>query len=196
MSCRINQVGKLIAVLFVSLLLISCSSTGKPTSNVVADNIPNSAFGNLEYAPEKDNVVYAAQPDENTVRMFKQQGFDVVINIRDVKEKIGFDEEKLVLEQGIFYTHIPYLNTDEDRMINNDALSKVKQAIEEAKENNHKVLLHCSHGLRAASTLGLILYRDHGYSVQDAEAMAKSVGMRGNWIQTRFDEFVSRIPPK
>lgn len=194
MTYRIKHFRNMCFALFLSLLLISCAGNNGTTNITVADAVPNSAFGNLELAPEKDNIVYAAQPDENTTLMFKDQGFDVVINLRGLDEDIGFDEEKLVLEQGIFYTHIPYLHDDDERMIDNDALTKIKQTIEEAKENNLKVLLHCSHGLRAASTLGLILYRDYGYSVQEAEQISKTVGMRGNWIQKRFDEFVGRIP--
>ncbi len=155
---------------------------------------PNAAFGNLELAPVRDHITYAAQPDENTAALFKEQGFDLVINLRDISENIGFDEKALVEAQGITYMHIPYLNTDEARMINNDALSAVKTALDDAADNNQKVLLHCSHGLRAASTVGLILYRDYGYSKEAAEEIAKSVGMRGGWIQNRFDDFVSRYP--
>ena len=154
----------------------------------------NAGFGNLEVALENENVVYAAQPDENTIYMLDDQGFDVVINLRGLNEDIGFDEEKLVLEQDILYQRIPYLNDDEDRMINNDALTKVKLALEAAKENNHKVLIHCSHGYRAASTLGLLMYRDNGYSAWISERASKSVGMQGGSIQRRFDEFVERIP--
>ncbi len=183
-KCSKNICSALLAFMF----LISCASNGDLAP------APNASFGNLEKAPQRDNVVYAAQPDENTVKMFKDQGFDVVINLRSMDEELGFDEEKMVLEQGIYYTRIPYLNNDDNTVINNDALTKVKEAVEEATENGHKVLVHCSHGLRAASTVGLILYRDYGHSIQEAEKISKSVGMRGNWIQTRFDKFVALHP--
>ena len=68
-------------------------------------------FGNLEKTPYFCNVVYASQPDAATVTMFKEQGFDIVINIRELNEAIGFDERKMVEEQGISYIQIPYLES-------------------------------------------------------------------------------------
>lgn len=150
-------------------------------------------FGNLTNTPHYGNVVYAAQPDEETVKMFKDQGFDVVINLREFNEDIGFDEKSLVEAQGITYKQIPYLTAPSfEAEFSDEALTIVKAAIDEATAKGQKILLHCSHGQRVASTLGLILYRDYGYSREKAFEVAAEAGMVSEWSVPRFHRFIDR----
>ncbi len=151
-------------------------------------------FGNLEKTPYFGNVVYASQPDAATVTMFKEQGFDIVINIRELNEAIGFDEQKMVEEQGISYIQIPYLETpDSSADLSNVALSEIKAVIDGASAAGHKILLHCSHGQRAASTLGMILYRDYGCSQEDAFKHSTAAGMSSEWIVPKFHQFIETV---
>lgn len=161
---------------------------------------PNAPFGNLVNTPQVGNVVYAAQPDEQTVKMFKDQGFDVVINVRELNEDIGFDEKKLVEDQGIIYKQIPYLEApDFNADLSDEALTKIKTAVDDAAAKGQKVLLHCSHGQRVASSLGMILYRDYGYSKEDAFKISTEAGMNSKWIVPKFhkfiDETIVRVEP-
>ena len=150
-------------------------------------------FGNLTNTPHYGNVVYAAQPDEETVKMFKDQGFDLVINLREFNEDLGFDEKALVEEQGITYKQIPYMTAPTfDAEFSDEALTEIKKVIDEATSRGEKILLHCSHGQRVASTLGLILYRDYGYSREDAFKVAADAGMVSEWSVPRFHRFIDR----
>ncbi len=148
-------------------------------------------FGNLLITPYFGNVVYAAQPDADTVKMFKDQGFNLVINIRELNEDIGFNERKLIEDQGISYMQIPYLTAPNfNADFSNDALSKIKTVIDEATAKGQKIMLHCSHGQRAGSSLGMILYRDYGYSKQDALKAATAAGMNSAWAVPKFHKFI------
>ncbi|MBT5186010.1 MAG: hypothetical protein HOH19_03300 [Kordiimonadaceae bacterium] len=185
---KLSNICMVIGLLF---LTASCAGTMK-TAN--ADRLTEKnqvPFGNLEITPYIGNVVYAAQPDENTVKMFKDQNFDLVINIRELNEDIGFDEKKLVEDQGITYMQIPYMtepNFNAD--FSNEALSKIKEAIDDATSNGKKVMLHCSHGQRAGSSHGMILYRDYGYTKEAALKASTAAGMNSEWAVPKFHKFI------
>ena len=150
-------------------------------------------FGNLVKTPHLGNVVYAAQPDEATIKMLKDQGFDVVINLREFNEDLGFNEKKLIEDQGIAYKQIPYLTAPSfEAEFSNEALSRVKAAIDDAAIKGQKVLLHCSHGQRAGSTLGMILYRDYGYTKEEAFKLATAAGMNSEWSVPRYHRFIDK----
>ncbi|MCC3861114.1 hypothetical protein [Pseudemcibacter aquimaris] len=176
------------------------------SASAYADNIDrttdhgNHAFGNLEKAPHLGNVVYAAQPDEATTKTFKEHGFDLVINIRGFNEDLGFDEKAAVESQGIEYKQIPYLTAPTfEAGFSHAALSEIKSVIDEASLAGKKILLHCSHGQRAGSTLGAILYRDYGYSKDDALKMSLAAGLSSEWgierLHKMLDETVRKVEP-
>lgn len=191
-----NYLRKFSAWTFVLVTLVFMSSCAQTTELAVTDRtLPgiDQPFGNLVITPHLGNVVYAAQPDEATVKMFKDQGFDVVINLREFNEDLGFDEKKLVEDQGIAYKQIPYLTAPTfEAEFSNEALSKVKVAIDDATVKGKKVLLHCSHGQRAGSTLGMILYRDYGYTKEAAFKAATAAGMNSEWSVPRFHRFIDK----
>ncbi len=180
----------------ILMIMASASACGQTAQLAATDRTREGVhvpFGNLTNTPHYGNVVYAAQPDEDTVKMFKDQGFDVVINLREFNEDIGFDEKALVEEQGITYKQIPYMTAPTfEAEFSDEALTKVKAAIDEATAKGEKILLHCSHGQRVASTLGLILYRDYGYSREEAFDVAAAAGMVSEWSIPRFHRFIEK----
>ena len=92
------MIKKLLTLLLMSVFFGSLSYADDIDRTTIKENLP---FGNLETVPHLGNVVYAAQPDEATTRMLKDQGFDLVINIRELNEDLGFDEKTIIEEQGI-----------------------------------------------------------------------------------------------
>lgn len=183
--------------IFAIMMSAACAQTVRVTaSDRLSPNI-QAPFGNLEITPHFGNVVYAAQPDEDTVKMFKDQGFDLVINLRELNEDLGFDEKTLVEEQGISYMQIPYMQEPTfESEFSDAALSKVKAAIDDGTATGQKILLHCSHGQRAASTLGAILYRDYGYTKEAAFKAATEAGMVSEWSVPRFERMIERSVQK
>ncbi len=197
MNFRVSQiVGTFLAAFLTMLSFVSISACAQTAELAATDRTKEAVhepFGNLVNTPHYGNVVYAAQPDEETVGMFKEQGFNLVINLRELNEDIGFDEKKLVEDQGITYKQIPYLTAPTfEAEFSDEALTKVKEAIDEATAKGQKILLHCSHGQRAGSTLGMILYRDYGYSKEDAFEAATAAGMNSEWAVPRFHRFIDR----
>jgi len=158
---------------------------------------PNTPFGNLKTMPHLGNVVYAAQPDEDTAKMLKDKGFDLVINVREFNEDLGFDEKAVVEEQGIEYKQIPYLTEPSfEAGFSHTALEEIKQEIDKASKKGKKILLHCSHGQRVASTLGAILYRDYGYSKEEAFKMATAAGLQSEWGVPRYHQMIEETVRK
>lgn len=175
----------------VILMTASCAQTVQQTELTRTTERYQAPFGNLEITPYYGNVVYAAQPDEDTVKMFKDQGFDLVINVRELNEEIGFDERKVVEDQGITYMQIPYMTEPTFRSdFSNDAISQIKAVIDDATAKGQKIMLHCSHGQRVGSSLGMILYRDYGYSKEAAFKAATDAGMNSEWAVPRFWKFI------
>ncbi|MBT6036389.1 MAG: hypothetical protein HOJ34_11935 [Kordiimonadaceae bacterium] len=186
-----NKILNILSVCMIISLSASCAQTVKQVEITRTTERHQSPFGNLEITPYYGNVVYAAQPDEDTVKMFKDQDFDLVINIRELDEEIGFDERKLVEDQGITYLTIPYMTEPTTRSdFSHDALSQIKQVIDDATAKGQKIMLHCSHGQRAGSSLGMILYRDYGYSKEEAFKAATDAGMNSKWAVPRFWKFI------
>ncbi len=180
-------------VLIIIVSTTACAQTARLAATDRTREGVHMPFGNLTKTPYYGNVVYAAQPDEDTVKMFKDQGFDLVINLREFKEDIGFDEKALVEAQGITYKQIPYMTAPTfDAEFSDEALTEIKVAIDEATGRGEKILLHCSHGQRVASTLGLILYRDYGYTREAAYDVAAAAGMVSEWSVPRFHRFIDR----
>lgn len=158
---------------------------------------PNTPFGNLTTMPHFGNVVYAAQPDEATAKMLKAKGFDLVINVRELNEDLGFDEKTVVEEQGITYKQIPYLTGPSFEVgFSHTALEEIKVEIDKASKSGKKILLHCSHGQRVASTLGAILYRDYGYSKEEAFKMSTAAGLQSEWGVPRYHQMIEETVKK
>ncbi|MCB2090155.1 MAG: dual specificity protein phosphatase family protein [Alphaproteobacteria bacterium] len=178
---------------FLLFFTLASAQTASLTAEQRTEKKTQLPFGNLKNTPYFGNVVYAAQPDADTVKMLKSEGFDLVINIRELNEDLGFDEKGLIEGQGITYMQIPYLTAPTfEAEFSDEALSKIKSVIDEATNKGQKILLHCSHGQRAGSSLGMILYRDYGYSKEEALAAATAAGMNSEWAVPRFHRYIDQ----
>jgi protein tyrosine phosphatase (PTP) superfamily phosphohydrolase (DUF442 family) len=122
--------------------------------------------------------------------MLKYHGINLVISIRALNEKPGFDERKAVEEQGIAYVQIPYMK---GRGIDNDGLTEIMSIVNAAGENGTKMMLHCTHSQRAGSLLGTALYRDYGYSKEDANKIAKEAGLTSEFLTKIHNENLATL---
>jgi protein tyrosine phosphatase (PTP) superfamily phosphohydrolase (DUF442 family) len=174
--------------IFCAIALMTSVSYGQ-TSPLAIENVQE-PFGNLEKTPQFGHVVYAFQPDKETVAMMKDQGINLVLNIRGENEDPGFDERKLVEENGMSYIQIPYMK---GREIDGDSIDKIKEVIDATAANGTKMMLHCGHSQRAGSALGVILYRDYGYSREAANEMAKAAGMTSEFITKVHNEYLDTL---
>lgn len=82
-------------------------------------------------------VFRSEQPSKNIIPLLKQHNIDVVINLR-----VSNKDKKVFQDTQTKLVHIP-VNT---WSMSKEDLLKVMQSIQEAKQSNQKVLIHCYHG--------------------------------------------------
>ena len=145
-------------LLFSFLILVSFANA---QNSALAVKGTQSNFGNLKTVSQFGHVVFADQPDKETISLLKDQNISLVINIRAENESEGYDERKAVEEAGVAFIQIPYMK---GRYINGEALDEILSLVEATAANGSKIMLHCTHSQRAGSVLGAALYRDYGYS--------------------------------
>ncbi|WP_339862904.1 beta-lactamase hydrolase domain-containing protein [Paremcibacter congregatus] len=130
------------------------------------------ALGDLPQTFSLHGRIYmAGQPDEATLASLKDQGFDMVINIRSPQE-MTFDEQTIVTAQGLDYHNLPLMK---DGAIDDQTVTDIHQVIEASP--GKKILLHCSSGNRVAGWFGAHLARDMHMSPEEAIATAKQAGL-------------------
>lgn len=153
-------------------------------------------FGNLDKTPYLGHVVYGRQPDAETIAMLKDQGFSLVLSVRYDDEPVGFDSRKVVEENGMSFEQVSYLKgsiNDKVRSVDDDAVTKIRQILERTAASGGKVLLHCASGQRAAAALGSILYRDYGYTKEDARTYAQKAGLTSKNTGAIYDRYIDSI---
>jgi len=95
-----------------------------------------------------DGITSAGQPDEAALRVFAEQGYTTVIDLRTEGEDRGFDEATTVNSLGMRYVPLP-IGRDSITFENARALDKL---IEDA---DGPVLVHCGSGNRVGALLAL-----------------------------------------
>ena len=181
-------------MIFYSLLL-SAPSTYAQTADLITEK-SQTPFGNLDKTPYLGNVVYSQQPDEKTIPLLKEQGVKMVLSVRYDDEPVGFDARKLIEENGMSFVQISYLKgsiNDTVRHVDDDAVTQIKQVIENIAAGGGKILLHCASGQRAGAALGSILYRDYGFSKEDARKYAEKAGLTSKNTGEVYDRYIDSI---
>lgn len=185
---RVRKATLKIIFAFLSVFILVQHSYGENFPLTEKGN--QAAFGNLKVVSQFGNVVFSDQPDKETVGMLNDNGIKLVLSIRGFNEKAGFNERKAVEEQGISFIQIPYM---QGRDINGDALSEIISIIEATGENGTKIMLHCTRSQRAGSVLGAALYRDYGYTMEDANELAKQAGLTSKTLIKIHNKYLKSI---
>ena len=179
---------------FCSLMILVCSSSGQTADLVSEKN--QTPFGNLDKTPYFGNVVYSKQPDEQTIPMLKEQDIKLVLSVRYDDEPVGFDARKIIEENGMSFVQISYLKgsiNDEVRYVDDEAVTQIKQVIENSAAAGSKILVHCQSGQRAAAALGSILYRDYGFSKEEARKYAEKAGLTSKNTGAVYDKYIEGL---
>ena len=118
-----------------------------------------------------DGLSPAGQPDEAALKVFAENGYQTVIDLRTDGEERGFDEPAVVEELGMNYVSLP---------IGRGAISfeSARQLDELMEAADGPVLLHCGSGNRVGALLAL---RASLQGASDAEAIkiGTDAGMTG-----------------
>lgn len=178
---------------FVFLVIVNNASA--QNSPLIAEG-SQTPFGNLDKTPMLGNVVYSNQPDEYTIPILKDKGFDLVLSVRFDDEPVGFDARKIIEKNGMSFVQISYFKgsiKDKPRQVDDEAVEQIKQVIEGSLAGGSKILMHCESGQRAAAALGSILYRDYGFSKVEARKYAQKAGLTSKNTGAIYDQYIDDI---
>lgn len=95
-----------------------------------------------------DGITAAGQPDEAALRVFAEQGYTTVIDLRTEVEDRGLDEAATVTELGMSYVLLP-IGRDSINFENAKALDKL------IADADGPVLVHCGSANRVGALLAL-----------------------------------------
>jgi len=110
-----------------------------------------------------DRITSAGQPDEAALRVFSEQGYTTVIDLRTKGEDRGLDEAEVIADLGMEYVELPIAGVDAINFDNARALDEL------IKESKGPVLIHCGSGNRVGALLAL---RKSLEGADDATALA------------------------
>ena len=150
----------LLVILSSTLALSACM-----TKTVVANESPTKVnlqqvLATGEVSPVK-GITPAGQPDAATLKVFAENGYAAVIDLRTVGEDRGLDEPAVVAGLGMKYVAMP-IGRQGITFENAEALDKLLAEFDEP------VLLHCGSSNRVGALLALRAARN---GASDAEAL-------------------------
>ena len=127
---------------------------------------------------------FGGQPSEAAIRQAPSRGVTAVVNLRPADEmasKVGFDERRLVTEQGMDYVSIPIAGPTFTR---GDA-DRLKEALE---KTDGSVLIHCGSSNRVGALWSLYLHEHRGVELEEAISRGRRAGMTNPKMEQRARE--------
>jgi uncharacterized protein (TIGR01244 family) len=102
-----------------------------------------------------DGITSAGQPDEAGFRVFAENGYVAVIDIRTEGEDRGLDEPAIVTELGMEYVLFPVGRSD-------ITFKKAEELAALLEQHDGPVLVHCASGNRVGALLALQAFNETG----------------------------------
>ncbi len=187
------MLGKFLASLSIIILIILPAFAHEKGAHEegkkhVIDLKKEAAIGNMSNVTSLHGTIYmTGQPDQATVGSLKEQGFQVVLNIRGADEG-KFDEKAMVTGDGLAYYNVPLLK---DGQIQDSAVSEIHAIIKENK--GKKILFHCASANRVAGWFGAHLARDMGYETEAAISLAKEAGLTKAGMEKILRDYLANL---
>lgn len=126
-----------------------------------------------------DGVTSAGQPDEEGFRVFAENGYAVVIDLRTEGEDRGLDEPAVVEGLGMEYVSFPVGRSD-------ITIEKANELGALLGQYDEPVLVHCASANRVGALFALQTFSETG----DVE-LALEVGRKGG--MTRLEDTVKAV---
>jgi len=117
-----------------------------------------------------DGVTTAGQPDEAAFRVFADNGYGVVIDLRTADEDRGLDEPAVVEGLGMQYVSMPIDKGD-------ISFAKARELDALLDSYDEPILLHCASSNRVGALLALSFYDETG-DAELALEMGRAAGMK------------------
>lgn len=129
---------------------------------------------------------FGAQPDAAGFRAAKEEGVEIVVNLRGPDED-DFDAESAAKEVGLEYHHVPVVPS---QPLSASAFEEIESIVEAAR--GRKVYIYCASGNRASAWLATHLVGRHGLSRDDAFAVAERTGLTKAPLRKATEEYLDR----
>lgn len=184
-----------ILVFILASILASGIASAQNTPALTSEG-NQTPIGNLEKTSMFGHVVYSRQPDAATIAKLKDEGFTMVLSVRYDDEPVGFDARKEVEKHGLAFQQISFYKgsiNDTPRSVDPEAIDEISKLLNATANGGGKLLMHCESGQRAAGAFAAVLYKDHGYTKQDAIGYAKKAGMTSNEVASALEVYFSNL---
>lgn len=130
-----------------------------------------------------NDVFRSDQPSNELIPILKKYKIETVINLRSRNE-----DAKVLKDQPFNLVHIPIYTW----AINREDLLEAMHAIQTAKQNNQKVLVHCYHGSdRTGATIAMYRIIFENWSIDEAVKEMKQGGYGFHVIWKNIDPLFS-----
>ncbi|WP_026040136.1 MULTISPECIES: dual specificity protein phosphatase family protein [unclassified Acinetobacter] len=130
-----------------------------------------------------NDVFRSDQPSNELIPILKKYKIETVINLRSRNE-----DAKVLKDQPFNLVHIPIYTW----AINREDLLEAMRAIQTAKQNNQKVLVHCYHGSdRTGATIAMYRIIFENWSIDEAVKEMKQGGYGFHVIWKNIDPLFS-----
>lgn len=131
-----------------------------------------------------DHSLYRSeQPSAELSQLIQTYQIDVIINLR-ARHK----DPKIVQDPSIKYVHLP-IHTWQ---INREDLLQVMRTIQQAKQKQQKVLIHCYHGSdRTGASVAMYRIIFQGWSIEAAKQEMKHGGYGYHSIWKNIDQLLN-----
>ena len=123
-----------------------------------------------EHQISKDLLI-GGRPEAADIEDLQQRGFRTIINLQTPDEPGALEEERLVENSGLTYSHIPV----SPALLNDAAVARFSQAV---ASSDGPVAVHCKGGGRAGVMSLLHLGVQNGWSVQQALEVGEQLGVK------------------
>lgn len=163
-----KQLSLVLCLIFASLIAVAGDKDLDAVSQLKVDL---NAVVELNTVRPVDGVTTAGQPDEAGFKVFADNGYAAVIDLRTAGENRGLEEPEVVESLGMDYINLP-IGRDGITFANAKALQSLIQAYDEP------VLVHCGSANRVGALFALSEYLES----EDAEAAleaGRAAGLTG-----------------
>lgn len=135
-------------VIFIVATMAACAAIGgglmPPVTKVDLDVIVESGVVNSE-----SRLVTSGQPSAAALKVFAEQGFKTVIDLRGKDEQRGLDESATVVDLGMTYVNFEIAGLSAMNLDNAATLAEIIDS------SDGPILLHCGSANRAGAMIAL-----------------------------------------
>lgn len=135
------------------------------------------------------NLVIGGQPTRQHLEALKAAGAKVVLDVRAPGERRGFDEPATLAALGLEYVNIPVGPVPLSDQLMEEILSVLRRHAGET------TFYHCASGNRVGGALIPHLILDHAMDEEDAIAIARRGGLRGQELLAWGLDYARRHRP-